>query len=114
MLLSLLEWCFILFPVSFGADHSDEILRGPSSPSDWQRWVNNITMLRQNDTKTINYNGSIFDVVPLQWTQSSFIQPQMHGYDAYFYDINSHSYTYDKWINDLVTRYGGIDSFLFW
>ena len=38
----------------------------------------------------------------------------MNGHDQYFYDITTYSYTFYKWSNDLTTRYGGIDSFLFW
>eukprot|EP01084_Bolivina_argentea_P221014 374448_1 len=91
-----------------------ETINGPTSPLEWNSWINNITQTRTNDLKSVNYNGSIYDIVDIQWTQTSFIQPQMHGYDAYFYDINTHSYTFDKWLTDLKDRYGGIDSYLFW
>eukprot|EP01084_Bolivina_argentea_P290188 498398_1 len=55
------------------------------------------------------------EVPAISWTQSTFIQPQMHGYDQYFYDgVTTHTYTLDRWLTDLKDRYGGIDSFLFW
>eukprot|EP01084_Bolivina_argentea_P147351 257821_1 len=97
-------------------DNPSEVIYGPSSTneSEWKSWINNIKLQRYNDLQSINYNGSIYSVFDLQWTQSSFIQPQMLGYDKYFYDINTHSYTFNKWLNDLNTRYGGIDSLLFW
>lgn len=91
-----------------------EVIDAPSSPNVWQSWISDITAQRTKDLKSVHYNGSIYDVPDLVWTQSSFIQPQMHGYDAYFYDITTHSYTMDKWIDDLNARYGGIDAFLFW
>ena len=67
-----------------------------SSPNDWQEWINNITLQRKHALQSINYNGSIYNEPDLHWIQSSFIQPQMHGYDQYFYDINTHSYTFDN------------------
>eukprot|EP01084_Bolivina_argentea_P150334 262545_1 len=85
---------------------SKECINGPSSPSDFDSWMSNITAQRKKDLNSINYNGSIFKVPGLLWTQSSFIQPQMHGYDAYFYDVNTHQYTLEKWNNDLIERYG--------
>eukprot|EP01084_Bolivina_argentea_P311052 538362_1 len=92
-----------------------ETINGPSSPTEWGSWLNGITQQRTKDLASIKYTGAIYNVPEIQWTQSSFIQPQMHGYDAYFYDgVTTHSYTFDKWLNDLKQRYGGIDAFLFW
>eukprot|EP01044_Picomonas_judraskeda_P005323 COSAG03_NODE_499_length_7409_cov_11.656088_3_plen_56_part_00 len=38
----------------------------------------------------------------------------MHPFDRYFYDRNSHEYTVDRFLDDLVNRYGGVDSILVW
>ena len=50
----------------------------------------------------------------LQWTQSSFIQPQMMVHDRYFYDPVAGKYTVDRYLDDLEKRYGGIDAVLVW
>jgi formylglycine-generating enzyme required for sulfatase activity len=50
----------------------------------------------------------------LQWTQSSFIQPQMMVQDRYFYDPAAGRYTVDRYLDDLDKRYGGIDAVLVW
>jgi hypothetical protein len=50
----------------------------------------------------------------LQWTQSSFIQPQMMVQDRYLYDPVSGKYTVDRYLDDLEKRYGGIDAVLVW
>ena len=42
------------------------------------------------------------------------MQPQMHPYDRYFYNYTQHAYTIDRYIDDLETRYGGIDALLLW
>eukprot|EP01084_Bolivina_argentea_P088228 159320_1 len=115
MVTALTVFLVILCPLSYSQSVSTtETINGPSSPSKWQSWINNITHQRTKDLKSINYNGSIYNTIALQWTQRSFIQPQMMGYDQYFYDINSHSYTFDKFLNDCKNRYGGIDSMLYW
>ena len=54
-----------------------------------------------------------FQTPLLRW-QTSFIQPQMHPYDLYFYDPIQGVYTVDKYLDDVSTRYGGIDSMLIW
>ena len=51
-------------------------------------------------------------VIP--WTQTSWMQPQMHPYDRSFYDPTSGEYTVGRYLADLRARYGGIDSLLLW
>ena len=62
----------------------------------------------------IHYNGSIYDVPELRWTQTSYIQPQMHPYDRYFFDPVADNYTVQKFLDDVNRRYGGVDSILMW
>jgi iron(II)-dependent oxidoreductase len=50
----------------------------------------------------------------LQWAQRSFIQPQMMAHERYFYDPVAGHYTVRRYLEDLNTRYGGIDSMLIW
>jgi len=47
----------------------------------------------------------------LQWTQPSFIQPQMMVQHRYFYDSVAGKYTVDRYLDDLQTRYGGVMPF---
>mmetsp|Transcript_36015 Transcript_36015/g.113108 ORF Transcript_36015/g.113108 Transcript_36015/m.113108 type:complete len:229 (-) Transcript_36015:29-715(-) len=51
-------------------------------------------------------------VIP--WTQTSWMQPQMHPYDRSFYDPASGEYTVGRYLADVRARYGGIDSLLLW
>ena len=57
---------------------------------------------------------TIFDDEKLKWTQTSYVSTQMHPYDLYFYDPVKHSYTIDKFVDDVRSRYGGLDSMLVW
>eukprot|EP01084_Bolivina_argentea_P150332 262543_1 len=108
--------CALIFIISIDTSvaNNAEVIFGPTSPNNWQSWFNTISTQRKKDLQSINYNASIFNVSGLDWTQSTFILPHMHGYDQYFYDINTHSYTFDKWLNYLKQTYGGVDAFLFW
>ena len=90
----------ILIDLKLSGANNSEVIFGPSSPNDWESWINSISLQRENDLESINYNGSIFNVSQLYWTQTAFILPHMHGFDQYFYDINNHSYTLNKWFND--------------
>lgn len=50
------------------------------------------------------YNASIYKVEQLQWTQTSYIQPQIHPYDLYFFDPDTLNYTVPKYLADLKQR----------
>ena len=62
----------------------------------------------------VGYDGSRYDSATLKWTQSNFIQPQMMVEDRYFYDPVAGRYTVDRYLDDVIKRYGGIDSVLVW
>jgi len=62
----------------------------------------------------VGYDGSRYDLPALQWTQSSFIQPQAMVEDRYLYDPNVGKYTVGRYLADVDQRYGGIDSILLW
>ena len=67
------------------ADDPGEQIPGPANPSDpagVQAWRATLVDWRARMRAKIGYNGSIFDVPELKWTQTSYIQPQMHPYAA--------------------------------
>ena len=77
-------------------------------------WLADIRHWRAERRIRIGYNGSRYEIPALQWTQSSFFQPQMMVEDRYFYDPIAHRYTVDRYLDDLERRYGGIDAVLIW
>jgi formylglycine-generating enzyme required for sulfatase activity len=87
---------------------------GPKSPAEQPAWLQGLKDEREAVLAKINYTGGVFDTSALAWTQRSYIQPQSHPYDRYFYDPVSHKYTIDRFLADLNERYGGIDSVLMW
>ena len=85
---------------------------GPNTPAEHDAWLADLKKERDDALAKVGYSGGVFDKVP--WTQTAFIQPQMHPYDRFFYDVETHSYTVDRYLNDLKTRYGGVDAILLW
>jgi formylglycine-generating enzyme required for sulfatase activity len=79
-----------------------------------QGWLKDLQHWRDERHLRIAYAPTRYQQPKLQWTQSSFIQPQMMVQDRYFYDPVAGRYTVDRYLDDLRQRYGGIDAVLVW
>lgn len=77
-------------------------------------WLNDIRHWRDERKIRIGYDGTRYTLPALQWTQSSFIQPQAMVHDRYLFDPVRGKYTVDRYVADLDSRYGGIDAVLLW
>jgi formylglycine-generating enzyme required for sulfatase activity len=77
-------------------------------------WLRDIRHWRDERRIRIGYDGTRYSLPALQWTQSSFIQPQTMAHDRYLYDPASGEYTVDRYVADLEKRYGGVDAVLIW
>ncbi len=91
-----------------------EQIPGPGTPAEFGTWLADIRQWRDEKKVRIGYSGTEYDRPELKWTQRNFIQPQMMVEDRFFYDPGTGKYTVDRYLNDLDTRYGGIDSVLVW
>jgi len=86
----------------------------PCTDATHQQWLNDITHWRMERKIRVGLDDARYRMPALEWTQSSFIQPQMMVQDRYFYDPVAHKYTVDRYLDDLETRFGGIDAVLIW
>ena len=86
----------------------------PCTSDTHQEWLADITHWRRERKIRIGFDDYWYSQPALQWTQSSFIQPQMMVHDRYFYDPVAGKYTVDRYMDDLEKRFGGIDSVLIW
>ncbi len=93
-------------------DEYDAALDCP--PDSHDAWLKDVTRWRMERRIRIGYNDARYAAPALRWTQSSFMQPQMMIEDRYFYDPVAGKYTVDRYLDDLIARYGGIDSVLIW
>ena len=84
------------------------------APNAHERWLLDIEHWRTERRIRTGFDASRYELPAFQWTQSSFIQPQMMVQDRYFYDPVAGRYTVDRYLDDLEKRYGGIDAVLIW
>lgn len=90
---------------------------GPADPCPagvHESWLKDIEHWRMERRIRIAFDPKRYAMPELKWTQSSFIQPQMMVQDRFFYDPVAHTYTVDRYLDDVEKRYGGIDSVLVW
>lgn len=92
----------------------DEMFAAPTDMSAQASWLANLSDWRQQILSSISFNGSVYDNTMVNWSRTSYVQPQVHLFDGYLYDHVEHKYTVDRYLNDLDKRYGGIDSVLIW
>lgn len=92
------------------------ILNGgnPCTQPEMAEWLKEMRAWRADQLLRMGYDRNLYDLPALKWTQSSFIQPQMMMEDRYFYDPVAHKYTVERYLDDVIKRYGGIDSVLIW
>jgi hypothetical protein len=70
----------------------------PCAPDAHVEWLKAVTSWRTERRIRIGYNGDRYAMPTLQWTQSSFIQPQMMVHDRYFYHPVAGKYTVDRYL----------------
>src|SRR5215510_983864 len=87
---------------------------GPEKAAEFPNWLADIRRWRSEKLVRIGYKNVEYVRPELQWTQRSYVQPQMMIEDRYFYDSVAGQYTVDRYLGDLEKRYGGIDSVLIW
>ncbi|MGA8160373.1 MAG: SUMF1/EgtB/PvdO family nonheme iron enzyme [Acidobacteriaceae bacterium] len=86
----------------------------PCLGDEHQEWLKAVTAWRTERRIRVGFDPWRYSLPALQWTQSSFIQPQMMVQDRYFYDPVAGHYIVDRYLDDLDKRYGGIDAVLIW
>ncbi|NYE60712.1 formylglycine-generating enzyme required for sulfatase activity [Duganella sp. 1224] len=86
----------------------------PCTGADHQEWLQDLRRWRDERRIRVGYDGSRYARPAAAWTQSSFMQAQMMVEDRYVYDPATRQYTVDRYLDDLIQRFGGIDAVLVW
>ncbi|WP_229259955.1 formylglycine-generating enzyme family protein [Duganella aquatilis] len=86
----------------------------PCTEADHDDWLQDLRHWRDERRIRVGYDGQRYAQPSVAWTQSSFMQAQMMVEDRYFYDPATRQYTVDRYLDDLVKRFGGIDAVLVW
>lgn len=79
-----------------------------------EAWRRDFREWRHEHLIRMGYSGANYERPELKWSQRNFVHAQMMVEDRFFYDPVKRRYTVDRYLDDLVTRFGGIDSVLLW
>lgn len=89
-----------------------QVRSGPGSNQSYAEWVTQYRAWRDKGRAAFNF--SAFDMPRLAWARTSFVQAQAMLHDRFLYDRSARKWTVDKYVADVNSRYGGIDSVLLW
>lgn len=122
--LAMLLWLGISSTVAFaqvpagpppgGMGGTPELLAGPTGPADFTTWLAGMKQWRLEQKELINYSEAEYNRPEFAWISKNVIHTQMMIEDRYFFDPVSGKYTVDNYLDDLIKRYGGIQSVLIW
>ncbi|MGH8179276.1 MAG: formylglycine-generating enzyme family protein [Steroidobacter sp.] len=79
-----------------------------------ETWLAEMKVWRREHLIRMGYDDAEYRRKEFLWTQRNFVHTQMMVEDRYFYDPVAREYTVDKYLDDLETRFGGVDSVLIW
>ena len=88
------------------------VIPGPASQAAQPAWLAEVYANRTAWRAAVGFTSGVYDNF-LLWSPSLHIVPQSHIYDRYLYDPVL-GWTVDRFLDDLDTRYGGIDGVLLW
>ena len=77
-------------------------------------WLRGLKEWRQEHRVRLGHDGAHYRRPEFQWAQRNFVHALTMVEDRFFYDPDTARYTVDRYLDDLVSRYGGADSVLIW
>ena len=83
----------------------------------YAKWSDGIATWRAGQRLALGFGTGAktsYDDPGLAWVRSNFISPQVMLHDRFLYDRISGNWTVQRWLDDISSRYGGVDSVLLW
>jgi iron(II)-dependent oxidoreductase len=77
-------------------------------------WIRGLREWRHEHLVRLGYDDALYREPRLQWAQRNFVHALAMVEDRYLYDPVAGRYTVERYLDDLESRYGGIDSVLLW
>ena len=87
---------------------------GPADTAQISAWEKQIEYWRTTQKSEMDYKGTHYVDKTVQWVRKDFIQTQMMVQERDFYDPKTNSYTVDKYLDSIASKYGGLNSVLIW
>jgi hypothetical protein len=77
-------------------------------------WIRGLREWRHEHLVRLGYDDALYRDPRLQWAQRNFVHALAMIEDRYLYDPVAGRYTVERYLDDVKSRYGGIDSVLLW
>lgn len=77
-------------------------------------WLQGLREWRVEHLVRLGFDDAVYRRPELQWAQRNFVHALAMVEDRYLYDPTMRRYTVDRYLDDLESRFGGIDSVLLW
>jgi hypothetical protein len=77
-------------------------------------WIRGLREWRHEHLVRLGFDDALYRDPRLQWAQRNFVHALAMVEDRYLYDPDAGRYTVSRYLDDLESRYGGIDSVLLW
>jgi formylglycine-generating enzyme required for sulfatase activity len=77
-------------------------------------WIRGLREWRHEHLVRLGFDDALYRDPRLQWSQRNFVHALAMIEDRYLYDPVAGRYTVQRYLDDLESRYGGIDSVLLW
>jgi iron(II)-dependent oxidoreductase len=95
-----------------------EVIDGPDGPDAVDAWRRDWAAWRKMELLSSRYDPedgcNVYNLQETQWTQRNFVQTFLLMSDRAIYDREAQQYTVDKYVDEMQTRLGPLDSVLLW
>jgi hypothetical protein len=91
-----------------------KILAAPDDPADWPDWRVRLAAWREEARARTAYDGSLYDVPGLAWTQCCFSCALVWLWDDLLFDHDAGRFTPDRLLDEGERDFGGYDALVLW
>jgi len=98
--------------MSWSGGIGQELCPAPWYGQDYNNYLDQLKAYKSSARSQSGFNGDQY--LQVNWTATNIVHAQVHPYDRYIYDRDSHEYTVKKYVDYTRQRYGGVDSILLW
>jgi len=86
----------------------------PCDEATHEAWLADVRRWRDERRIRVGLSDARYRDPRVAWAHGAFMQAQAMVEDRYLYDPATGRYTVDRYLDDLVARFGGIDAVLIW
>ena len=91
-----------------------KILGAPEDPADLPRWRAKLAEWLASAYERTPYDGSHYEVPGREWTQTAYSVALVWLWDDQLYDVETGTFTPDKFVQHGVDDFGGYDAVVLW